>query len=116
MRAHDGYTLEARASFILEGLGIPVALHRQELASLSGGFKLRVLLAQTLFAGADVLMLCEVDVGMARTGNRHTSAALAGFFAIWVLFKLIQNRRYTPFVVYRWALGLFVFANLAKFQ
>ncbi|MBL8702659.1 MAG: endonuclease/exonuclease/phosphatase family protein [Alphaproteobacteria bacterium] len=27
--------------------------------------------------GADVLMLCEVDVGMARTGNRHTIAALA---------------------------------------
>src|SRR5205814_7736067 len=26
---------------------------------------------------ADVLMLCEVDVGMARTGNRHTIAALA---------------------------------------
>ena len=27
--------------------------------------------------GADVLMLCEVDVGMARTGNRHTIALLA---------------------------------------
>ncbi len=27
--------------------------------------------------GADVLMLCEVDVGMARTENRHTIAALA---------------------------------------
>ncbi len=27
--------------------------------------------------GADVLMLCEVDVGMARTANRHTIAALA---------------------------------------
>ena len=27
--------------------------------------------------GADALMLCEVDVGMARTGNRHTIAALA---------------------------------------
>ena len=31
---HDGYTLEARASHILEGLGIPVALHRQPLATL----------------------------------------------------------------------------------
>jgi len=27
--------------------------------------------------GADVLMLCEVDVGMARTADRHTIAALA---------------------------------------
>ena len=43
--AHDGYTLEARASEVLEGLAIPTALHRSPLATLSGGFKLRVLLA-----------------------------------------------------------------------
>jgi ATPase subunit of ABC transporter with duplicated ATPase domains len=57
--AHDGYTLEARASHILEGLGIPVAVHRQPLATLSGGFKLRVLLAQVLVGGPDVVLLDE---------------------------------------------------------
>ncbi len=57
--AHDGYTLEARASAVLEGLGIPVASHRQPLATLSGGFKLRVLLAQVLLGGPDVLLLDE---------------------------------------------------------
>jgi ATPase subunit of ABC transporter with duplicated ATPase domains len=57
--AHDGYTLEARASAILEGLGIPVAAHRRPLATLSGGFKLRVLLAQVLLGGPDVLLLDE---------------------------------------------------------
>ena len=57
--AHDGYTLEARASAILEGLGIPVASHRKPLATLSGGFKLRVLLAQVLLGGPDVLLLDE---------------------------------------------------------
>jgi ATPase subunit of ABC transporter with duplicated ATPase domains len=57
--AHDGYTLEARASAILEGLGIPVASHRQPLATLSGGFKLRVLLAQVLVGGPDALLLDE---------------------------------------------------------
>jgi ATPase subunit of ABC transporter with duplicated ATPase domains len=57
--AHDGYTLEARASHILEGLGIPVRLHRQPLATLSGGFKLRVLLAQVLIGGPDVVLLDE---------------------------------------------------------
>jgi ATPase subunit of ABC transporter with duplicated ATPase domains len=57
--AHDGYTLEARASAILEGLGIPIAVHRQPLATLSGGFKLRVLLAQVLVGGPDVLLLDE---------------------------------------------------------
>jgi ATPase subunit of ABC transporter with duplicated ATPase domains len=57
--AHDGYTLEARASAVLEGLGIPVASHRQPLGTLSGGFKLRVLLAQVLVGGADLLLLDE---------------------------------------------------------
>src|SRR4051794_2700268 len=38
--AHDGYTLEARASEVLEGLGIPTSVHRSPLSVLSGGFKL----------------------------------------------------------------------------
>jgi ATPase subunit of ABC transporter with duplicated ATPase domains len=57
--AHDGYTLEARASGVLEGLAIPTRLHRAPLSSLSGGFKLRVLLAQVLVGGVDVLLLDE---------------------------------------------------------
>src|SRR6476660_4995714 len=55
----DGYTLEARATTVLEGLGIPLAVHRQPLSTLSGGFKLRVLLAQVLVGGPDVLFLDE---------------------------------------------------------
>ncbi len=59
IRVNDGYTLEARASQVLAGLGIPVAQHRSPLAVLSGGFKLRVLLAQALLGGADALLLDE---------------------------------------------------------
>ncbi|HSO38351.1 MAG TPA: ABC-F family ATP-binding cassette domain-containing protein [Labilithrix sp.] len=59
LRAHDGYTLEARASAVLEGLGIPFAIQKQPLSTLSGGFKLRVLLAQVLVAGPDILLLDE---------------------------------------------------------
>jgi len=57
--AHDGYTLEARASEVLDGLGIPTRLHRSPLSTLSGGFQLRVLLAQVLVGGVDVLLLDE---------------------------------------------------------
>src|SRR4051812_8070972 len=57
--AHDGYTLEARASEVLEGLAIPTRLHRAPLSTLSGGFKLRVLLAQVLVGGVDILLLDE---------------------------------------------------------
>ena len=33
----DGYTLEARATAVLEGLGIPFASHKRSLSTLSGG-------------------------------------------------------------------------------
>jgi ATPase subunit of ABC transporter with duplicated ATPase domains len=56
---HDGYQLEARAGEILEGLGIPAELHHDALSTLSGGFKLRVLLAQVLAGDPDALLLDE---------------------------------------------------------
>ena len=55
----DGYTAEARAASVLEGLGLPAETHRQLLSTLSGGFKLRVLLAQVLASAPDVLLLDE---------------------------------------------------------
>ena len=55
----DGYSFEARSGEILEGLGIPTDLHRQTLSTLSGGFKLRVLLAQVLAADPGALLLDE---------------------------------------------------------
>ena len=55
----DGYTHEARAGEVLEGLGIETEVHNEPLSVLSGGFKLRVLLAQVLAAEPDVLFLDE---------------------------------------------------------
>ncbi len=54
-----GYTMEADAAKLLVGLGIEEEKHTQPMSALTGGFKLRVLLAQSLFATPDILMLDE---------------------------------------------------------
>jgi undecaprenyl-diphosphatase len=36
------------------------------------------------------------------------ASGITGFVAIWFLLKLIRSRGFTPFVVYRVLLGLFV--------
>ena len=59
IQQNDGYAFEARCGEILEGLQIPTELHREPLSVLSGGFKLRVLLGQTLAAEPDLLLLDE---------------------------------------------------------
>ena len=56
---HDGYTAESRAAAVLEGLGLPAKVHRDPLSTLSGGFRLRVLLAQVLASAPDALLLDE---------------------------------------------------------
>ncbi len=77
--SHDGYTLEARATNILEGLGIPMAVHKNPLGTLSGGFKLRVLLAQVLLGGPDVLLLDEPTNHLDILSIRWLEKFLAGY-------------------------------------
>lgn len=56
---HDGYSAEAKAETILTGLGIASDYLQKPLNALSGGYKLRVLLAQTLFQSPSILLLDE---------------------------------------------------------
>ncbi len=56
---NGGYVAESRIAEMLEGLGIPTEKHREPMSTLSGGYKLRVLLAQCLFGEPDVLLLDE---------------------------------------------------------
>ncbi len=55
----DGYTAEARAGELLNGVGIPQELHNGPMRAVAPGFKLRVLLAQALFADPEILLLDE---------------------------------------------------------
>jgi len=55
----DGYSAEARAGELLLGAAINLEQHAQLMGEVAPGDKLRVLLAQALFADPDVLLLDE---------------------------------------------------------
>jgi ATPase subunit of ABC transporter with duplicated ATPase domains len=55
----DGYTAEADAAILLDGLDIPEELHSRKMSELQGGQKVRVLLAQALFGHPQALLLDE---------------------------------------------------------
>jgi ATPase subunit of ABC transporter with duplicated ATPase domains len=55
----DGYTAEARASELLLGLDIPLEQHTGLMSAVAPGWKLRVLLAQALFADPEIMLLDE---------------------------------------------------------
>ncbi len=55
----DGYTAESRAGEFLSGAGIDESLHFGPMSDVAPGWKLRVLLAQALFADPDILLLDE---------------------------------------------------------
>src|ERR1700731_2577262 len=54
-----GYTAEADAAILLDGLGIEAALHERKMSELQGGQKIRVLLTQALFGNPPALLLDE---------------------------------------------------------
>jgi len=55
----DGYTAESRAGELLLGLDIPLEQHSGLMSAVAPGWKLRVLLAQALFADPDIMLLDE---------------------------------------------------------
>ncbi len=54
-----GYTADADAASLLQGLDIPESLHERKMGELQGGQKMRVLLAQALFGNGEALLLDE---------------------------------------------------------
>jgi ATPase subunit of ABC transporter with duplicated ATPase domains len=54
-----GYTAEADAGRLLDGLDVPEEVHERKMGELQGGQKVRVLLAQALFGNPSALLLDE---------------------------------------------------------
>jgi ATPase subunit of ABC transporter with duplicated ATPase domains len=86
-----GYTLEARATAVLVGLGIPQGVHRQALGTLSGGFKLRVLLSQVLLGGPDLLLLDEPTNHLDILSIRWLEKFLAGHRGLAIVISHDQR-------------------------
>jgi ATP-binding cassette subfamily F protein 3 len=59
LEAVDGYAARARAGMLLAGLGFGPARHADPVASFSGGWRMRLNLAQALMARSDLLLLDE---------------------------------------------------------
>lgn len=98
------------------GITITVALalgfSRKEAARFS------FLMSVPIIAGAGLLKAPEIFKSPDHLGILvgFLGAAVTGFLAIWVLIRYVQTHRFTPFVIYRFALGIFILLNLPKFH
>lgn len=92
--------------------GLLLGLRRTEAARFS------FLLSVPIIAGAGLMKVKQILMSPDKIPLivGFWGAALSGLIAISILMKYVQTRRYTPFVIYRWALGLFILFNLSKFQ
>ena len=55
----DGWAAESNAEMLLNGLGVTNEFHYAKMKELTGGQKMKVLLAQALFGNPDILLLDE---------------------------------------------------------
>ena len=55
----DGWSAESNAEILLQGLGMGEEFYERPMRDLTGGQKVKVLLAQALFGNPDVLLLDE---------------------------------------------------------
>ena len=95
----DAHSAEARAGSILSGLGFDAETQRGPCSALSGGWRMRVALAATLFSAPDLLLLDEPTNYLDLEGtlwlenylNRYPHAALVISHDRDLLNNAVQN-------------------------
>ncbi|MCK2158637.1 ATP-binding cassette domain-containing protein [Exiguobacterium sp. 17-1] len=75
----NGWEAESEAAMLLQGLGIKENLHTKTMAELTGGEKVKVLLAQALFGKPDILLLDEPTNGLDLKAVKWLEEFLIGF-------------------------------------
>jgi len=88
----DGYSAEADASELLAGLGVSESDHEKCMSELSGGHKVRVLLAQALFGNPDALLLDEPTNDLDMESMRWLERFLRNYRG--VLLTVSHDRRF----------------------
>lgn len=86
--------------------GRALGYERREAARFSMLLSIPIILASGVF---QTMKLIEGDTGIATAADAGLAAALSFLSAlasIWILMKLLQRMSFTPFVIYRLALGL----------
>jgi ATPase subunit of ABC transporter with duplicated ATPase domains len=83
----DGYSAESEAARLLDGLGLEEKLHNERMSNVSGGYKLRVLLAQALFGKPDCLLLDEPTNHLDMDSIHWLENFLLGFQGVLVVIS-----------------------------
>ncbi|HMK37466.1 MAG TPA: ATP-binding cassette domain-containing protein [Desulfomonilaceae bacterium] len=84
---YDGYTLEARALKVLQGLGFRPEDSQRQWSEFSGGWRMRVALAKILLAEPDVLLLDEPTNHLDLESLLWVEEYLSGFKGALVLIS-----------------------------
>ena len=101
----DAYTVHSRAEQLLTGLGFTQAQMQLPLTSFSGGWRMRLNLAQALMCPSDLLLLDEPTASLDPSAKREVEAlidqmAAAGITLVMSTHNLGQAKRMADRVAY----------------